>query len=179
MGDIKQDAGKLLYDLGLLKELEKYGTPHVIGSYVMDTMACRDLDVDVTNENMSTEKLYRLTSFILGKYAPTWYEAKQETTDEGKTVWFHGFETLVLDELWNVDIWFLDNVAIQKAEEFCNNVKMELDRNIHKKEAVIQIKKDLIDQGLYSFDRYTSMDVYKAVLEDSIMSAEAFLQHLT
>ena len=70
MSDRKRDAEKLLYDLGLLEELKKYGTPHVIGSYVMDAMADRDLDIDVTNDTMSTQKLYQLTNRLLAKYAP-------------------------------------------------------------------------------------------------------------
>lgn len=175
MSNIKENADRILYDLGLFHELKKYGTPHVIGSYSMNVMAWNDLDIDVTNDNMSVEKLYQLTSTILKKYTPIWYEAKQEITDDGKTVWFHGFETMILGELWNVDIWFFDEETIQKAEEFCNNVKMKLNCDSCKNDAVVQMKKDLITQGLYSFDKYTSMDVYKAVLEDEIMSAEEFL----
>ena len=42
---------------------------------------------------MSLKKLYELTSFILSTFNPVWYEAKEVVNDEGKTVWFHGFET--------------------------------------------------------------------------------------
>lgn len=176
MLSIKNNADKLLYDLGLLDELKKYGTPYVIGSYAMDAMAYNDLDIDVTNENMNTKQLYQLTSAILNKYNPIWYEAKQETTAQGKTVWFHGFETVILGSLWNVDIWFFDNETIQEAVEFCKRIKTELDLHNNKKNAVIQIKKDLIEKKVYSFDQYTSMDVYKAVLEDGIMTTEDFLR---
>ena len=176
MSDRKRDAEKLLYDLGLLEELKKYGTPHVIGSYVMDAMADRDLDIDVTNDTMSTQKLYQLTNRLLAKYAPVWYEAKEEVTGDGKTVWFHGFETRILGELWNVDIWFFDRETIGKAEEYCDGVKKELDKDPRKGEAVIQIKKDLMSRNLYSFDQYKSIDVYKGVLEDGILTTEEFLQ---
>lgn len=103
MDNFKNNADKLLYDFGLLDELNNYGTPYIVGSYAMDLMAWNDLDIYVSNECMSTEKLYELTSFILNTFHPVWYEAKKEVSD-GKTVWFHGFETEILGELCNVDI---------------------------------------------------------------------------
>lgn len=172
---IKDNADRILYNLGLLDELKKYGTPHIIGSYLIDAMAWNDLDIDVTNENMSIENLYQLTTAILNKYSPIWYEAKQEITPEGKTVYFHGFETMILGDLWNIDIWFFDDKTIKKAVEFCEEVKMELKLDSIKRNAVIQIKKDLRTKGLYSAEQYTSMDVYKAVLKNQITTTEEFL----
>lgn len=54
---IKEQAGHILYDCGLLEELSRYGTPHMIGSYRMDMMAWNDLDIDIENENMSLDKV--------------------------------------------------------------------------------------------------------------------------
>ncbi len=68
MDNFKNNANKLLYDFGLLNELNNYGTPFVVGSYAMDLMAWNDLDIYVSNEAMSTEKLYELTSFILNVF---------------------------------------------------------------------------------------------------------------
>ncbi len=175
MNNMKEQADKLLYDLGLFDELKKYGTPQIIGSYAMNVMAWNDLDIDVTNEDMDIEKLYSLTSVILKKYKPIWYEAKQELTSEGKQVWFHGFETMILGDLWNIDIWFFDKSTISNAESFCDNVKKQIDLDENKRNTIIQIKKGLIEKELYSFEKYTSMDVYKAVLEDGISSLDEFL----
>ena len=111
MDNLKSNADKLLYDFGLLNELKNYGTPYIVGSYAMDLMVWNDLDIYVSNEFMSTKKLYKLTSFILNTFHPGWYEAKKDIVD-GKSAWFHGFETEVLSELWNIDIWFFDNEAI-------------------------------------------------------------------
>lgn len=174
---IKENADKILYDLGLLNELKKYGTPHIVGSYSINAMAWNDLDIDVTNDNMSTSKLYQLTASILEKFSPIWYEAKQEINEKGEKVWFHGFETTILGALWNVDIWFFNEKTIQEAESFADKIKKELERNDVKRNAVIQIKKDLIARGMYSFEQYTSMDVYRAVLEHNITTVKDFLQN--
>lgn len=173
----KEQADRILYDLGLLCELEKYGSVHLVGSYRMDAMAWNDLDIDVSNKAMNTEKLYRLTAFIIKTFSPTWYEAKQEVNSEGKTVWFHGFEAIIDGALWNVDIWFFDKDTIRNAEAFCEEVRTEFAHNPLKKNAAIEIKQYLIENGLYAFDRFTSMDVYKAVLETGIATPAAFLAH--
>ncbi len=175
MNNYKNNANKLLYDFGLLDELNNYGTPYIVGSYAMDLMAWNDLDIYVSNESMSTEKLYELTSFILNTFHPVWYEAKKEVSD-GKTVWFHGFETKILGELCNVDIWFFDKDTITKALDFSKNIKQKLLANPELKEVVINIKQSLIENEQYGFDKFSSMDVYKAVFEDNVISYTDFIE---
>ena len=172
----KEKADYFLYECGLLEELKKYGVPHIIGSYRMDMMAWNDLDIDIENEGMSMEKLYRLTAYILEKFHPVWYEAKEEVNAEGKTVWFQGFETLITGELWNFDLWFFDKGTITQAEAFCDEIGRCAAEKAGLKEKIIGIKEKLIAGGLYSFEQYTSMDVYKAVLEQGIMTVEDFLE---
>lgn len=57
-------------------------------------MVYNDLDIDIRNDSMTLEKLHALTLYILTTFRPTWYEAREEINDEGKTVWFHGFHAL-------------------------------------------------------------------------------------
>lgn len=172
---IKEQAKRILYDLGLLDELSKYGTPHIIGSYRMDMMAWNDLDIDIENENMSLDKLYCLSQFIIDKFHPTWYEAKEELNSENKTVWFQGFEALIGNELWNVDLWFFDKDTIKSAEDCCDRIVQRTKELPESKEQIIRLKKALIARKLYSFDQYTSMDVYSAVLDKHITDVEDFL----
>lgn len=161
----KKQADKYLYELGLLYKLKEYGIPHIIGSYKMDMMSCNDLDIDITNDNMSIEKLYELTNYIIENYKPLWYEAKQETNVEGKTVWFHGFETNLLGEKWSFDIWFFDNETITEAEKYNDYINSKVKERPEYKEWIINIKESLIDKGFYSFDQYVSIDVYKWLLK--------------
>ena len=151
MGQIKtqkQQAEYLLYECGLLEELKKYGAPHIIGSYKMDLMASNDLDIDIENTEMSLEKLYQLTFYIIEKFHPVWYEAKEEVTAEGKTVWFQGFETRISGELWNFDLWFFDKETIKQAEAFCNEIEEKVKQDSGAKEAIIRVKKDLLSREL-------------------------------
>ena len=104
-----------ILDGGLLARLGEIGTPHVIGSCRMGMMAWNDLDIDVENDGMSLGKLHDLTAWILRTFRPVWYEAKEEVNDEGKTVWFHGFEAIIDGEKWNFDVWFFDRAGGKPA----------------------------------------------------------------
>lgn len=168
-------ADRILYEKGLLSYLETIGEPHIIGSYRMDMMAWNDLDIDILNDQMDRNRLYQLTSYILETFQPLWYEAKEEVNDEGKTVWFHGFHTVIDGEMWNLDLWFFDLETIEKAERYCDEIAEKVKRTPGSREAVIKMKQDLISRGLYGFYQYSSMDVYRAVLEQNIYNMEDLL----
>lgn len=172
---IKEQANYILYHCGLLEELNKYGIPHIIGSYRMDMMAWNDLDIDIENETMSLDKLHHLSQFIIDKFHPTWYEAKEEINSENKTVWFQGFEAFIENKLWNVDLWFFDKNSVTLAEEYCDAIVRKVKESPESKEQIIRLKKELIARKLYSFDQYTSMDVYNAVLNQGITDTASFL----
>ena len=172
--DRKANADRILYEFGLLKRLEMIGEPHIIGSYRMNMMAWNDLDIDIENNAMSLDKMYELSAFIMSTFKPVWYEAKEEINAEGKKVWFHGFETMITGELWNIDLWFFDQKTISNAERYCDAI---IDRvNQTQKDIIVNIKSALISRGLYSFEQYKSIDVYKAVLENDVKNIDEFLR---
>lgn len=172
-----EQANRILNDLGLLSELSKYGKPHIIGSCKMNLMAWNDLDIDVENNDMTMDKLYQLTKFILNNFNPTWYEAKEEINESGNKVWFQGFEFYLDDGLWNVDIWFLNKEEIAKTEKYCDDISEKIKDNEQIKTAIIDIKKELIKRNLYSFDKYTSMDVYDAVINKDITDVNDLMKN--
>ncbi|MBQ9995752.1 MAG: hypothetical protein IJP32_05225 [Clostridia bacterium] len=174
--EIREKADRILEETGLFRELSKYGEVHPVGSYRMDIMAWNDIDIDVRNDGMNLDKLYALTRYVLDVFHPVWYEAKEEVTDEGKTVWFHGWEAVIDGELWNFDIWFFDTETIAKAEKFCDGISAKLAAEPEKKTVIAQIKRDLIERGMYSFEQYHSMDVYRAVLDLGMTSADEMIR---
>lgn len=171
----KRSADKILYDMGLWDRLCKIGNPHIIGSYKMDMMAWNDLDIDIENQAMSIDKLYELTYDILHTFHPLWYEAKEEINEDGKTVWFHGFHTMIDEELWNLDLWFFDLETINKAEYYCSNIMKMVKQTPESQEYIMKMKQELQKRGLYGFEQYSSMDVYRAVLEQGIVDTDELL----
>lgn len=171
---IKERADAILCERGLMAQLEKYGRPHLIGSCRMDMMAWNDIDVDIENDGMSLEKLYQLTAYIMEAFHPFWYEAKEEVNDEGKTVWFQGFEAMIDGERWNFDLWFFDQDTIEKAEAFCDGIAARA-TPVQKKQ-IAWLKRELIARDLYAFEKFHSMDVYRAVLDEGIEDIDGFLK---
>ena len=156
--------------------MQKIGEPQIIGSYKMDMMAWNDLDIDILNTKMDVSKLYQLTGYIIHTFHPFWYEAKEEVNDEGKTVWFHGFEAIIDGEKWNFDLWFFDQEAIDKAENCCNRIMERVRQQPGSRECIMKMKKELLERDLYGFYQYSSMDVYKAVLEQGIHDVKELLE---
>ena len=81
---------------------------------------------------------------------------------------------MITGELWNVDLWFFDRETITNAERYCDDITKRT--TLSQKERIIQIKEELIARDLYSFEKYKSIDVYKAVLENDVVDVEEFLQ---
>ena len=176
MMDLCKEADLLLHGHGLLDILREYGEPHVIGSSTMDLMTWPDLDIDVIPDNMTIEKLHRLTCTLLERFSPLWYEGKEEVNDEGKTVWFQGLETEITGTRWNIDIWFFDRGTVEKAEAYCAGIREAVRKNPAYREAILHLKRELLARGLYSFEKYHSTDVYRAVLDCGITDIGTFLQ---
>jgi len=173
----KKQADEFLYKLGLLNKLKEYGEPHIVGSYCMDMMAWNDLDIYILNKNMSLEKLHELSQYIISTYKPFWYLAKQETGEDKKIVWFHGFETTITGELWNFDFWFFDEDEILKAKNYYIGINEKTSKNPALKKAITSIKQELIKRGQYEHGQYTSIDVYNAVLEHGVKTIDEFFIH--
>ncbi len=170
-----EKAYQILQQYRLLERLSEIGTPSVIGSAKMKLMVSNDIDIDVDNSEMSLGRLYELTHFILDEFHPIWYEAKEGVNAEGKTVWFQGFEAILDGELWNFDIWFFDSDTIRQAERYCENIIQRVTAAPGAKEAILSLKQQLLEKGLYAFGKYTSMDIYSAVLDRHIFDLNTFL----
>ena len=71
-------------------------------------------------------------------------------------------------------MWFLDKETISNAERYCDTITDSA--NQKEKDIIVSIKSELISRGLYSFEQYKSIDVYKAVLEDNVKNVDEFLR---
>jgi len=62
------EANTLLYDYGLLEILEKYGTPNIHGSYSLNLMTWRDLDLYLENDEITVKTFFNLGLDIATKF---------------------------------------------------------------------------------------------------------------
>ena len=172
--EIKQDADRILYKYGLIDELNKYGNTHIIGSYIMDLMVWNDLDIDIENTGINMNVIYSITKFVFDKFFPIWFEGK-ETILAGKKCYFLGFETNILKDVWNIDLWFFDKLEIEKCKKYCDDISSRILKNREFGDYIIKIKKELIQNGMYTTS-YNSLNVYDAVLNHGIKNFDELVK---
>ena len=80
---------------------------------------------------------------------------------------------MIAGQLWNVDIWFFDIAKIEAATDYCDSIAQQT--TPEQKRQIVAIKEELIRRGLYSFEAYRSIDVYRAVTEFGFTTPERFL----
>ena len=169
-------ADNLMYNHGLLKILQKYGDVYIVGSYRMEIMTWNDLDFYMDKSNLNAQSYYDLTSDIIKEMKPSHFNGELNIENE---LAFLGFETRISGDRWNVDIWWKDKSDIDSSIEYAHNVLYQMHENPELKNAVTEIKQNLIIRGLYGFDKgkkhYHSKEIYDAVFNKGILTTEQFL----
>ena len=174
--NIRENANRLLAETSLIPILESFGTVHITGSYAMDLMAWNDLDLYLLPD-LSRFDMYQLISAVNSTLHPLRFDG---IVQPEKQKWFYGAEFLFQGERWNLDIWIRNEDEIRRSELYCREIVRQTDENPSLRQTVIEIKEALIQRGAYGIDKhpqlhYHSADIYSAVLNENILSAEAFL----
>lgn len=164
---LKKEADNFMYELGLMTILKEYTQEDKIsisGSYMLDTMAWRDIDLYIDIDGISQEMVYEMMYQFMGKFRPVWYESKDSSKEESGCPkgYFIGFETYaVCEHLWNVDIWITDTSTIKENASLLANWMNLLD--FDSRNEIIKKKLDLMESGEYGTSIF-SVDVYNSVL---------------
>ncbi|MFW6281775.1 MAG: hypothetical protein ACOC1O_03145 [bacterium] len=172
MNQIKNEAEEILQE-GLYQILNKYGTPFITGSYYLDLMTWRDLDIyiDVPNES----KFFNL-SFDLANYLkPDKMNYRNEINLDrpGKPSGLYlGIYAEIKQENWKIDLWGFKDSQIKKHKEDLYNLKQKVEKEDNKNK-ILQIKKEFCKHPLYR-KKFFSMDIYNSVIENEVTSINKF-----
>ena len=171
---IKAHADRLIRETRILEILRRHGTPVITGSCFMNTMAWNDLDLYL--QPTPDFDPYAMISDLNAALRPFRFDG---FVNEGGI--FYGCETNIIGERWNVDVWVRSETKIAESLAYCTDLLKKMDSMPGAREAILSIKTTLIEKGMYGFDKhpqhhYHSRDIYDAVLNEGILTAEAFLQ---
>ncbi len=176
---IKEEADDILYSQGLFAILSKYGVPHITGSYSLNLMTWRDLDIYIQNENMSEAEFFQLGAEINKKYNPVKMSYRNERITQTKGLppglyWgvYSGNER---NGAWKIDIWAVDENECRRLLKFCDDIAAKL--TLFTKQIILTIKSSCWQDPEYRRS-YTSNDIYKAVLDNEVTSLEEFRSYL-
>ena len=173
---LREEASKLLNKDSLLTLLTSYGTTRVIGSYTLDTMTWRDIDISmVLPEKQDVGLFFEIGAKIAMKFQITkmsysnHYIRNFPGFDHGL---YWGTQLLYNEQEWKVDLWGY-------GETDFNSHMVDFDL-LHKeiqcadRTAILRIKHAIDQRSDYRGDVYNSMAVYRAVVSDKVTTLEDF-----
>jgi hypothetical protein len=120
---IKAEADVLLSEKGLLQILNSFGKPHITGSYSLDLMTWRDLDIYLEVNNLSEADFFNLGSQICTTLTPVKMSFRNELLAKTKGLpagWYWG--VYLGNERaggWKIDIWAVSNAGMSTTYPVC------------------------------------------------------------
>jgi hypothetical protein len=176
---IHKEADEILYTKGLDDVLSQFGIPHYTGSYALQLMTWRDLDIYLEADNLSEEKFFELGSLIAGSFNPVKMSFRNERIAKTPGLPVGLYWGIYLGDerngAWKIDIWAMDPKECQQRIEYCINLSNQISESARL--IILDIKSKCWKDPAYRRS-YLSTDIYKAVLEDGVRDLEGFRKWL-
>jgi hypothetical protein len=172
---IKKEADVILYKKGLHGILQKYGEVKVGGSYILNLMTWRDLDIYLVNDKLAVASFFELGKQMAEILSPVKMHYRNERISKSKSLpegLYWG--TYLGDERkdsWKIDVWCLPYAQWKNLNKGSEQIKSQLTPRNRK--IILEIKERCWRQPAYRFD-FTSIDIYDAVLEQGITNYKDF-----
>lgn len=176
---IKKEADEILYAKGLLNRLCAYGTPHVSGSYALDLMTWRDLDVYLEVADTTRIDFFQLGAEICSVLAPVKMSYRNELIAKTKGLPAGLYWGIYLGNeragAWKIDLWAVEAMECRRLIAYCGALQQAL--TPANRTLITAIKSHCWQDPAYR-KAYTSTDIYQAVLEHKVTDLAGFQDHL-
>jgi hypothetical protein len=176
---IKKEADHILYEQGLLKLLEEFGEPKVSGSYSLDLMTWRDLDIYLVTANIKSIDFFKLGSGIHSLLNPIKMSFRNETIANTSGLPYGLYWGVYLGDerkgAWKIDVWAVEKKEYDRLDKFFIQLKNQLTAD--HAQTIMEIKSQCWQHPQYR-KSFSSMDIYKAVLENNVITLEGFISYL-
>jgi hypothetical protein len=170
------EANKILYDIGLLQVLVKYGKPVPWGSYVLGLMTWRDLDMYLETNEMTEGRFFQLGAKVASLLKPQRMHYRNEligkTPDNPLGLYWGIYVTRPdFPEELKIYIWAIDSEQLSAYRKQFDDLKIRIDRE--RRAAILEIKNHFWRHPEYR-KGFSSMDIYQAVIEEDIKTVKEF-----
>ena len=168
---IKNEANELLRKYSVVEIIQKFGQVKFTGSYELNLMYKKDIDISLINDNLSVQDFTLLgKELIYGLNTPSAYYRNTRITPvekrpENSLYW--GIQT----GHWFIDIWAMNSAVYSRAEKYIKEIKSQL--NEKNRLIIIQLKSEFIKNKTYGIN-FTSRELYDAVLNHEVKNSEQF-----
>ena len=176
---LKVEADDLLNNKKLLQTLRPYGKPHVAGSYFLDLMTWRDLDIYLEIDAMTQDRFFALGGQLSEVLQPTRMQFRNETLANTQGLPFGLYWGIYLSsegsQPWKIDIWAVEENECRRLLLYCDNIRQQLDKV--SSQIILSIKSECCQDPDYR-RLYTSTDIYESVLQGGVKDIDGFWKYL-
>jgi hypothetical protein len=170
---VRQHADALLQEAGLIAHLQNYGEVLFTGSYAIDLMLNRDIDLYVVSPELAEERvLDALRSLILQSFfhGYLYYDSLKHPKVGFPSGYYIGLKLPFRDEKWKVDIWFLGADLESRMQQIQEINALDEGKRL----AILRFKHLVIERQL----KISGMFIYDVVLRRGITDEQAFLEEI-
>jgi hypothetical protein len=176
---IHREADEVLYSRGLFRLLSEYGTVHLTGSYSMNLMTWRDLDIYLESPALSLPDWFTLGGKIAFLLQPARMHFRNELIGQTEGLpkgYYWGIHLNPGQETaWKIDIWTVDPEQCQTLLAYCETFHSKLTQPT--RHTIMEIKNQCCRDPQYR-RTFFSRDIYRAVLENGVTNLEEFRNYL-
>src|SRR5690349_5135768 len=120
----------MLYEKGLMNILTQFGKPHISGSYSLDLMTWRDLDIYLEVETISESSHFSLGEKITTAFHPVKMSFRNELLGKTKGLPSGLYWGVYLGNeragAWKIDIWVVNKEECDKLMKYCSDIQNKL-----------------------------------------------------
>jgi hypothetical protein len=176
--ELRAEADRLLAS-GLRQVLSDYGKIHIIGSYTLQLMVWRDLDIVLEMPGIDRKAFFELGSRISQLLQPFKMFLTDYTVGPNEYD-FHGlYWGIRLGDLrqgaWKIDLHAEDRQRSQRMVEQCEALASRLTPDCRRR--ILTIKSTVWNHPAYR-KTVTSQDVYDAVLDHAVTTVDEFWAYI-
>lgn len=177
---IRAEADEILWERGLYHLLAQHGKVYPTGSYALQLMAWRDLDLYLVAPGITVGAFFGLGRQIAELLEAPRMRFRNErighTTGMPRDGLYWGI--YMGDEpagAWKIDLWAMDEEEHSRLQAYLDAIAARL--NSEARRRILRIKSACWMQPGYRL-RYSSRDIYRAVLDHDVADAGAFDAYL-
>lgn len=176
---LKDEANNLVYKMGLSTVLESFGKIHISGSYALDLMTWRDLDIYLETDLISEQRFFQLGGELNAMLSPLRMHFRNERnakTDGLPDGLYWGI--YLGDErqgAWKIDVWAVCEKELDRLIKYCEAIREQLDDT--SSSTILSIKSQCWQDPEYR-RVYSSAHIYEAVLKGGVRNLQGFWNYL-
>jgi hypothetical protein len=177
--ELQHQAQEVLESIDLLNYLSGFGKPIIVGSVALGLMTWHDIDIDCEMPgNLKEEDFWEAARYLLTLEQVrliTLVDNRQSIEKNRPQSMYIGAKYQAVDgAIWKIDIRFVsEQYAI--AQKYLESISSKLTKENRK--AILEIKNVVALDSRYRIE-ISSVDIYKAVLDEGIMDLEGFKEEL-